>query len=115
MNIKISFLNMEHSDLLEQHTRQKLERLFELLRSEVDSTPFLVEIVLRANALHPHHSVEFHLRTKHFDLNAHEEGADMYVAVDDTIDKMAMLVKKDKEKLQDKHQKQDNEKRRFMK
>ncbi len=115
MSIKITFHNMEHSNPLEQHVHQKLERIHDILRDEAQHTPFSLEIWLKANSLHPHHSVEFHLRTKHYNLNAHDEGTDMYVAVDDCIDKMFGQIRKEKEKLRDAHQKHETEKTRFTK
>lgn len=113
MQIKISFHNMDHSDPIEKHTRQKLEKLHELLKSCDDKPPFFVEFWLKANKLHPHHATELHLKTSMFDLNAHDEGTDMYVVIDNTVDKMVKLVKKQKQKLRDKHLKADNEKKNF--
>lgn len=115
MSIKITFHNMDHSDLLEQHIHQKLERVIDLLKDEALSTPFLLEFWLKASHQHPSHSVEFHLRTKNFNINAHENGPDMYVAIDDTIDTMFKLIRKEKEKILDRQHKHDTEKNLFTK
>lgn len=115
MSIKITFQNMQPSELLEQHIHKKIERLLELLQDEASSTPFLFEFWLKAHAQHAHHAVEFHLRTKHFNHNAHESDPDMYLAVDNVIDTMTKLVKKEKEKMLDRHHKQENEKKIFSK
>ena len=111
MERKISFHNMDHSDPLEQHAQQKLDKLEEFLDNE--QTPLYIELRLTSNSLHPHHHVELHLKTPLFNLNTHDEGTDMYVMVDNTIDKMVSLVKKEKAKIKDKEQKTSNEKGEF--
>lgn len=113
MQIKISFHNMDHSDPLEQHALQKLEKLHELLKASDQNPPFFVELWLKSNKQHPHHATELHLKTSSLDLHAHDEGTDLYVAVDNTIDKMVKLVKKAKQKNKDKLRKADNEKKNF--
>lgn len=111
MNIKISFHNMPHSDPLEAHTNQKLEKIFEFLDTE--QRPFNIEVWLKAHKLHPHHVAEMHLKTKNLDLMAHDEGPDMYIAVDNTVDKMVKLIKKEKDKINDRHHKIRNDKSDF--
>ena len=113
MERKISFHCMDHSDPLEQHANQKLDKLEELLNKEENHTPFYIEMRMTANKLHPHHHVELHLKTPRFDLNAHDEGTDMYVMVDNSIDKMVSLVKKETERERDKERKGGNEKSDF--
>ena len=113
MKIKISFHNMNHSDPIEQHVKQKLEKLHELLKRDDGKPPFFVEFWLKANKLHPHHAAELHLKTSQFDLHSHDEGTDMYVTIDNTIDKMTTLVTKQKQINLDKQRKADNEKRNF--
>ncbi len=113
MKIKITFHNMPHSDPLEQHAKTKLAKLDEFTHNPSDASPRFVELWLKANKLHPHHAVELHLKTPHLDLHAHDEGADMYVVIDSTIDKMVTLIKKEKEKTRDKYRKQDPEKEDF--
>ena len=49
MEIKISFHNMEHSEPLDKHSRQKLEKLNELLNKEAENPPFFVEFWLKSN------------------------------------------------------------------
>ena len=113
MNIKISFHNMPHSEPLEAHTKEKIDKIFEVLKRATETTPFNVEVWLKAHKTHPHHVAEMHLKTKNFDLMAHDEGPDMYVAVDNTVDKMVRLIKKEKERMSDRHHKIENEKKSF--
>ena len=104
---------MPHSDPLEEHTLQKIQKI----RTFVDDSvrPFNLEIWLKANKTHPHHAVEIHLKTPSFNLHTHEEGVDLYVATDHAIDKLVHLLVKEKEKTLDKHHKIANEKREFEK
>jgi ribosomal subunit interface protein len=113
MNKKISFHNMPHSEPMEQHADLKLETLFRILDGEANLTPFSIEFWLKANKVHPHHAAELHLRTAHFDLHAHDEGPDMYIVIDNTVDKMVKLLKKEKERRRDEQRKPDTDKSGF--
>ena len=113
MNKKIAFHNMDHSDPMEQHAYQKLSKIEELLKEPEWTTPKHLELWLKAQSQHPHHSAELHLKTPQFDLNAREGGTDMYVVIDNVIDKMVSLIKKEKAKVKDKHQKLETNKNDF--
>lgn len=93
---------MSHSDPMEEHSRQKLAKIEEILHGEADLTPFDIELWLKANPQHPHHRVDLHLKTAHFNFHTHEEGTDMYFAIDSAIDKMVEIAKKEREKRKDK-------------
>lgn len=110
---KISFHNMPHSDPLEQHASQKLEKINDFIKGADHLKPLHVELWLKANKQHPHHEVELHLKTPVFDLNAHDQGVDMYIAIDNTIDKMITMLKKEKTKRRDKTRKAETEKIKF--
>src|SRR5690242_19797513 len=115
MKKKITFEHMEHSSVLEEHALAKLKKIEDLLNNRETSSPRFIELWLKGHKLHPHshHAVELHVKTSEHDLHAHEEGMDMYVVLDQTIDKMVRLIKKHKERLLDKKQKVDNQKREF--
>lgn len=102
---------MTHSDPLEQHTMAKLEKI----RTFVDDSlqPFHLDVWLKANKTHPHHAVEIHLKTHSYNLHTHEEGVDMYLAIDQAIDKIVGLLIKEKEKKIDKYHKITTEKQKF--
>lgn len=102
---------MPHSDPLEQHTTKKLAKVLAFVDDSI--RPLHVEAWLKANKTHPHHAVEIHLKTPSFDLHAHKEGTDMYVAVDEAIDKIVTLLVKEKKKIIDKHHKIATEKTKF--
>lgn len=114
MQRKINFLNMEHSAPLELHISQKLDKLQELLRNE--EKPQIVEVNLRAGHIHAHHEIEIHLKTKNFTISSRiHEGPDMYLVFNNAFDIITKLLTKEKEKLRDKHQKLDTEKKNFKK
>lgn len=113
MEVKISFHNMPHSEPMETHALQKLLKITEFLKNQEDLSPFYVELWLKANKQHPHHATELHLKTPQFNLHAHDEGPDMYIAIDNTIDKMVKLLNKEKERQRDSIHKPDTDKKRF--
>lgn len=112
MKTKISFHNMPHSDPLEQHTLQKLEKIRDFVNESL--LPLNIEVWLKANKIHPRHAAEIHLKTAQFDINAHQEGTDMYVVVDQTIDKIVSLLIKEKEKMLDKRHKVESAEHKFL-
>jgi|SaaInlLV_10m_DNA_2_1039722.scaffolds.fasta_scaffold53230_1 ribosomal subunit interface protein len=114
MDIKISFQNMDHSNPLESHAKEKLGKLESILNVGEKMSPFFVELFLTAKKTHANHSGELHLKTPIYDLHTHEEGHDLYVVVDNVIDKMISLVKKEKTKTRDKNHKSDTEKKVFL-
>lgn len=113
MKKKVTFQNMDHSLQLEEHAYEKLKKVEELLKKEDERPPHFLEVWFKAHKQHPHHGVEIHLKTPQFDLHAHEEGADMYIVLDSTIDKIIKLIKKSKERMVDKRHKVESDKREF--
>ncbi len=114
MQKKITFEGMPHSAPLEAHALEKLEKIHDLLKRAEEATPFFVELWLKSHKTHPHHIAELHLKTPRFDLHAHDEKVDIYVALDNSIDKIVEQLKKVRSKEQDKQQKEVNEKREFV-
>jgi putative sigma-54 modulation protein len=113
MDKKITFHNMDHSDPMEQHALEKLSKIEELLEGAEWETPKFLELWLEAHKTHPHNKVELHLKTPQFDLHAHSEETDIYFAIDETVDKIIKLLKKEKQKLKDKNQKVSTDKKNF--
>lgn len=106
---------MDHSLPMEEHTVAKLEKVSDLLKNEENILPLFAEFWLKANKQHPHHSAEFHLKTPRFDLHAHSSGSDMYIVIDETIDKMVAQLKKEKERFRESFRKGDSSKHNFGK
>ncbi len=115
MEKKITFQGIEHSSPLEEHVHKKLDKVEELLKSDSAKGPFFATLTFKAGLQHPHHYIELHVKTSHFDLHTHDEGVDMYVLVESVIDKMVHRIRKEKGKLKDKHQKIETEKTIFNK
>ncbi len=104
---------MPHSEPLEAHARTKLKKISELLPKNPNLSPLFIELWLKAQKLHPNHHVELHLKTPKFDLSAEDQGTDMYVVLDNTIDKMVALLNKHKDIALDKSHKPETAKREF--
>ncbi len=103
---------MEHSDGIEEHARQKLVKVTEFFKE--DERPLHVELWLKANKQHAHHRAEIHFKAPHFTIDAHDECPDMYLAIDNAVDKLITQIVKEKEKHRDKnHKKEDTEKNQF--
>ena len=113
MNIKISFHNTPHSQALENHAREKLEKLTALFKNRNADHPLFIELFLNAQTAHTHHSAELHVKTNNVNVTTHDEGADMYVVAENTINKMIAVIKKEKEKNKEKKQRVKTEKTDF--
>ena len=113
LKTKITFHNMPHSPTLEEHALQKLDKFLAILKAEGNPAPLFAELWLKANKLHPHHAVELHLKTPTFDLHTHDEGTDMYLVISAAIEKMASLLKKEKDKSRDRVRKTSTDKGNF--
>lgn len=113
MKKKIEFHNMESSPNLEAHANQKLERLESILKQDEEPTPLSIELWLKSQKMHPHNACELHLKTPRFDLHAHDEGTDLYIVLDNTIDKMMRLYRDAKSKAKTKEKHAKTEKRNF--
>jgi len=115
MEIKITFEGMPHSQALEKVATEKILKIKELISDPEWKTPRFVELWLKANNQHKHHLAKLHLKTPDFDLNSESEDTDMYLAVDNTVNKMITLVRKEKNKIKDLRKNGSSEKRDFSK
>jgi putative sigma-54 modulation protein len=104
MNIKINFHQMPHSDGLETHAREKLTKIATLFKKTEDQHPVSAELFLNAHTGAPS-EVELRIRSGHISLASHDTAHDMYKAIDSVVDKMVTQIKKEKERLDDKHHK----------
>lgn len=110
MKLTITFQNMPQSNELEAHAHEKFSKIVEFLDAERISS---AQLWLKAAKNRTHHTVELHVKTPHMNLSAHDDGIDIYVAIDNTMDKLLRQIKKQKERTQDKSYKQETEKRKF--
>ncbi len=98
-----TFLHMSHSDGLESHANEKLEKLEKLLGDQ--ELPQNLEVRFKSNPHGASNEVELKLSTKHFKNCFVATGADVYEALDEAIEKTTSWVKKEKDKLKTKHRK----------
>jgi len=115
MEIIITFQNMDTSEPMEAHIREKLSRLADIRGSDPDASPFYVEVRLEAHHTHPHNRAQLHLKTPRFSIDTEYENEDMYWAIDHAIDRLFEKLKKEKSKLIDSEHKAETEKKKFEK
>ena len=109
MNKRIVFRNMEHSDIMEAHANEQLEKIITFL--ENDRGPVHIDLYLEPSRVHKHHRVDLHVRSAEYNRNAsyEHEGMDFYETLDHVIDVMyrELLEEKrkniDKEKMRGRH------------
>ncbi len=115
MKRTISFIGMPHSDSLEAHSNQKLDKLTALIKHDDEhADAYFLDLHLKSQEAHTHHRVDLHIKTPHMKLNTHDEGPEMYAVVDNVIDKMVTLYKKEKGKIKDRHHKIETDKNKFV-
>lgn len=106
MHKRVTFRHMDHTPVLEEFVNKQVERIEKLLVAERE--PIYLDVVLEAFPNHAHHGVEIRLKTPHFDLIAHNEGAEMYQEIDRTIETMIKEIKKAKDKFIEDQRNQDS-------
>jgi ribosomal subunit interface protein len=101
MNRRIVFRHMDHSDVLEAHANQQLEKIENFLEHEPQ--PVFLDLIFEPSKVHKHHRVTCLLKSPHYDLVTHQEisGEEFYRAVDDIIDTMYRLLREAKERMVD--------------
>lgn len=114
MNIKIAFHNMDHSQPMENHARQKLAKVLDFF-ADKNVSPFSIEVWLKANPQHAHHVAEIHVKAGHDNLHTHDENADMYIAFDNAVHKMMSVLTKEKKRKLDERIRPVTEKSLFNK
>ncbi|MBN1549433.1 HPF/RaiA family ribosome-associated protein [Candidatus Babeliales bacterium] len=96
MNKRITFRHMEHSNHLENHAEQQLEKIMGLLSTE--KTPILVDLILEAHKLRGHNKVDFHVKTPNVDFFVSDEAPDMEQLVSSVIDTMYHKLREEKKR-----------------
>lgn len=96
MNVQITFKNTESSQIMEEHARKQMEKIFHLLKRE--PTPIFIELICEPSKVHAHNRVEFVIKSPHYSLHVHKEGPHIYQIVDEAIDVMYEQLRKEKQK-----------------
>jgi ribosomal subunit interface protein len=88
MNKRIVFRNMDHSDVMEAHAHEQLEKVVNFL--ENDRGPVFIDLYLEPSKVHKHHRVELHVKSADYNLNSsyEHEGMGFYETLDHVIDVM---------------------------
>jgi len=113
MNIKINFHQMPHSDGIEQHAREKLQKVATLLKKSENVHPIFAEFFLNAHPTNAHHEVELRVKSGSLSTAAHDKGSDMYLIIDSVIEKTVVQIKREKERFDDKIHKVNTPKNEF--
>ncbi len=110
---KYTFHQMQHSDALEKHASERVDKIEKLL-VHVDK-PKSIEVFFNTNAHGSQFSVEIHLVSKEIRAEAHATDFDAYKALDDAMEKITHSIKKAREIIVDEHHKVDTPKKDFYK
>ena len=102
MHKRITFRNMDHSDVMEEYVNQQLAKIESFLENE--QTPIYIDVVLEASKVREHPRGEVRIKTGHYDLvsNYEHAGVDMYDVIDRVIDVMYKQLREEKQKGLDK-------------
>ena len=96
MDKKITFRNMDHSDVMENYSNEQMVKIEKFLKNERE--PIFIELVLEPVKIHAHHRVELRVKTPHYFLISNYEGPKFYDVLDRVIDTMyRQLCEKKKE------------------
>ena len=95
-NTIITFKNIDHSKVYDDYARKELARLDKFLEHE--RTPIKIELVIQSNPARNLHNIELKIQTPRFSLTSHDEGYDVFLAIDAAINKMLTEMRKEKEK-----------------
>lgn len=96
MHKRITFRAMDHSNHIENHANEQLEKIMHFLSNE--PTPVHVDLVLEAGRPHAHNKVELRIKTPHYEECVTDEGPHMLQVIDAVIDTMYRLLHEAKRK-----------------
>ncbi len=103
MDKKITFRNMDHSDVMENYSNEQLVKIEKFLKNERE--PIFIELVLEPVKIHAHHRVELRIKTPHYFLISNYEGPKFYDVLDRVIDIMYRQLCEKKKELVEKNRK----------
>ena len=98
MHKRVTFRNMDHSDVMEEYIHQQLAKVEQFLDEE--PTPIYIDMVLDSSKTREHPHAELRVKTPHFDCISDYErtGVDMYDVIDRVIDIMYHQLREQKKK-----------------
>ena len=107
MNLNITFRHVEPSEALKQYAIEKVQRLTRYFDGVVEGHVILGQEKIR-------HLAEVTLQANGLRINAKQENADFYSAIDNVVDKLERQLVRYKEKLK-RHKPLTNRERRSLK
>ena len=101
MHKRITFRNMDHSDVMEEYVNQQLSKIEQFLEKE--PTPIYIDMVLEASKTREHPRAELRVKSPHFDCisNYEKTGVPMYDIIDRVIDIMYHQLREQSKKEKD--------------
>lgn len=98
MHKRITFRNMEHSDVMERYANEQLEKVVEFLNEERE--PVFIDLVLQPSKVHQHHKIELRVKSPSHDLISTYEytGEEFYDTLDRVIDVMYRELREHKKR-----------------
>lgn len=91
MKLTVTGKNIEITDAIHDHLNQKMEKALKLLQDHAD-----VHVVL-ATEKHRHFA-EITVKTKGFSLNSKDETNDLYLSMDNVLEKIEKQMRKHKDR-----------------
>lgn len=99
MEKKITFRQMEHSQVMEDYINQQLVKIEKILEHERE--PIYLEVFLEPSKVHAHNKVHILVKTPRYYLNSDYEGPEFYDVLDRVIDTMYRQIIEKRKELQD--------------
>lgn len=98
MNILVTFKNLDSSDQLKQYAEKRLEKLSKFIPAQEN-----VEILTTLSVDKFRHKADVTIRSKNMHIAAMEQSDDMYASIDMVLEKLEVQVKRQFNKMKDKH------------
>ena len=98
MHKRITFRNMEHSEVMERYANEQLEKIVGFLNE--DREPIYIDLIFEPSKLHQHHRVELRVKSPLYDRISNYEytGEAFYDTLDRVIDVMYQELHEDKKR-----------------
>ncbi len=99
MNKRITFRNMDKSDVMEQYANQQLKKVEEFLSHE--RSPIHIDLVFEPSKVREHHKVELRVKSPSYEAYSSYEyqGTGFYDVLDRVIDTMYEQLHEQKRRL----------------
>lgn len=87
---------MDHVASIENYANESLKKIEDVLKHE--PTPVYIDLVLEPSTVHAHHRVELRVKSPHYEVISHDEGAEFYKILDHVVDTMLHELLEEKRK-----------------